>query len=80
VEALQDRGGPGPVAALDPGWQAALEYADAMFQAGHEVSDQLYRRLAAAWRPAEVVEITMVIGLTLYFNSFVDALRVEPTR
>ena len=51
-----------------------------MHRSGHEVSDQLYRRLRAAWDEGQIVEITLVIGMTEYFNRFNDALRVEPTK
>ncbi len=80
LEALQNRGGREPIERLEPGWRAALEYADVIFRSGHDVSDELYGRLAAAWDPGQVVEITMVIGMTMYFNRFNDALRVEPTK
>jgi uncharacterized peroxidase-related enzyme len=78
LDALQDRGGPA-LGALEPGWQAALEYAQALHGTGHGVSDTLYARLAEAWEPGQIVEITMVIGLTEYFNRFNNALRVAPT-
>jgi len=80
VEALQDRGGGAAIERLEPGWRAALEYAAVMHRSGHEVSDQLYRRLRAAWDEGQIVEITLVIGMTEYFNRFNDALRVEPTK
>ncbi|HEX4601470.1 MAG TPA: hypothetical protein VH116_08775 [Gemmatimonadales bacterium] len=79
VEAIQDRGDPAAVARLEPGWRAALEYADVVHRSGHDVSDELYGRLAAAWDPGQIVEITLVIGMTEYFNRFNDALRVVPT-
>ncbi|HYK83353.1 MAG TPA: hypothetical protein VEU55_09440 [Gemmatimonadales bacterium] len=83
VEAIQDRGGERGAAALarlEPGWQAALAYADVIHRSGHEVTDELYGRLADAWDPGQIVEITLVIGMTEYFNRFNDSLRVEPTR
>jgi len=80
VEAVQDRGGREPIAALEPGWQVALEYADAVHGSGHEVTDALYGRLRAAWDEGQIVEITLVIGMTEYFNRFNDSLRVEPTK
>ena len=83
VDALQDRGGDGGRAAierLEPGWRAALEYADVVHRSGHNVTDELYGRLASAWDPGQIVEITLVIGMTEYFNRFNDALRVEPTK
>jgi len=38
------------------------------------------RTLRAAWDEGQIVEITLVIGMTEYFNRFNDSLRVEPTR
>ena len=80
LDALQDRGTPAPREALEPGWRAALEYADVVHRTGHDVSDELYRRVAAAWDQGQIVEITLVIGMAEYFNRFNDALRVEPTK
>ena len=83
VDALQDRGGDGGRAAierLEPDWRAALEYADVVHRSGHDVTDELYARLSAAWDPGQVVEITLVIGMTEYFNRFNDSLRVQPTK
>jgi alkylhydroperoxidase family enzyme len=83
VEALQDRGGePGAAAraGLEPSWHAALAYADVVHRSGHDVSDDVYGRLAAAWDQGQIVEITLVIGMAEYFNRFNDSLRVEPTR
>ncbi len=80
MEAVQDRGGREAIAALEPGWRAALEYADVIHRAGHEVTDQLYGRLRTAWDEGQIVEITLVIGMTEYFNRFNDSLRVEPTK
>lgn len=80
---MQDRGGePGTAARtrLEPSWRAALEFADVVHRSGHDVSDELYGRLAAAWDPGQIVEITLVIGMAEYFNRFNDSLRVEPTR
>ncbi len=47
---------------------------------GHLVTDDLYAKLRAAWDEGQIVEITLVIGMTEYFNRFNDSLRVEPTR
>jgi uncharacterized peroxidase-related enzyme len=78
VDAVQDRA-PAAIETLEPGWRAALEYAGALHGSGHDVSDALYERLAKAWDPGQIVELTMVIGLTEYFNRFNNALRVTPT-
>lgn len=80
VEAVQGRGATTAVDALEPGWRAALAYADVLHGSGHDVTDELYSRLTAAWDPGQIVEITMVIGMTEYFNRFNNSLRVEPTR
>ena len=80
VDAIQDRGGRAPIEQLEPGWRGALEYADVMHRSGHDVTDELYGRLAAAWDQGQIVEITLVIGMTEYFNRVNDALRVEPTK
>ena len=80
VEAIQDRGASAPVEALDAGWRTALAYADVLHRSGHDVTDELYGRLAAAWDSGQIVEITMVIGMTEYFNRFNNSLRVEPTK
>jgi alkylhydroperoxidase family enzyme len=44
------------------------------------VSEELYARLSTSWDSGQIVEITLVIGMTEYFNRFNDSLRVEPTR
>jgi alkylhydroperoxidase family enzyme len=79
VEGLQDGGARAPIDALEPGWRAALAYADVLHGSGHEVTDGLYGELEAAWDPGQIVEITLVIGMAEYFNRFNDALRVAPT-
>jgi alkylhydroperoxidase family enzyme len=80
LDALQDRGAHSPPDRLEPGWRAALAYADAVHRSGHDVSDTLFAELAAHWDEGAIVEITLVIGMTEYFNRFNDALAVEPTR
>ena len=79
VEAIQDRGGQGSIERLDAGWRAALEYAAAVHVSGRQVTDDVYAKLRAAWDDGQIVEITLVIGMTEYFNRFNDSLRVEPT-
>ena len=80
VEAVQDRGGERAIDGLNAGWRVALEYADVIHRSGHDVTDELYGRLRSAWDDAQIVEITLVIGMTEYFNRFNDSLRVEPTK
>lgn len=80
VEAIQDGPGRASIERLEPGWRAALEYADVVHHSGHDVADELYTRLRASWDEGQIVEITLVIGMTEYFNRFNDSLRVEPTK
>lgn len=80
LEAIQERGSLAPVDALEPGWRVALAYADVLHRPGHDVTDDLFGRLAGAWDSGQIVEITMVIGMTEYFNRFNNSLRVEPTK
>jgi alkylhydroperoxidase family enzyme len=80
VEAIQDRGGRTPLEQLEPAWRAALEYANVVHRSGHDVTDKLYGKLRASWDEGQIVEITLVIGMTEYFNRFNDSLRVEPTK
>ncbi len=65
---------------MEPGWLAALRYAEAVNQGGHSVDDDVYGELARHWDEAEIIEITMVIGLFAYFNRVNDALRVDITK
>ena len=80
VNAIQDRGGERAMGRLEPGWRAALDYADVVHRSGHDVTDALYGRLRESWDEGQIVEITLVIGMTEYFNRFNDSLRVEPTK
>ena len=80
IDAIQARRGRASLEQLDPGWRTALEYADVVHVSGHLVTDDLYAKLRAAWDEGQIVEITLVIGMTEYFNRFNDSLRVEPTR
>jgi alkylhydroperoxidase family enzyme len=80
LDAIQDRGGRRAIESLDPAWRAALELADVLHRSGHDVTDELYGRLQDAWDEGQIVEITLVIGMTEYFNRFNDGLRVEPTK
>lgn len=65
---------------FEPAWRSAFDYADAVTQSGHAVTDALYAALAQHWDQGQVVEITLVIGLFAYFNRFNDALRVAVTK
>jgi alkylhydroperoxidase family enzyme len=65
---------------LEPGWIAALRYAEVMNENGHLVDDDLYEELSSHWTDAEILEITLVIGLFAYFNRVNDVLRVDITK
>jgi len=80
VDAVQERGTRRPLEELEAGWRAALAYADVVHRSGHEVADELYSRLRESWDDGQIVEITLVVGMTEYFNRFNDSLRVQPTR
>ncbi len=79
VEAIQDRGGRAPIERLEAAWRVALEFADVVHGSGHDVADELYGRLRGSWDEGQIVEITLVIGMTEYFNRFNNSLGVEPT-
>ena len=72
--------GEGSEEGLEPGWLAALRYAEAMNQGGHHVDDIVYKGLTEYWDEAQIIEITMVVGLLAYFNRVNDALRVDITK
>ena len=58
----------------------ALEFADVVHGSGNDVADELYGRLRGSWDEGQIVEITLVIGMTEYFNRFNNSLGVEPTK
>ena len=80
LEAIQDRGGRAPIERLEAAWCVALEFADVVHGSGHDVADELYGRLRGSWDEGQIVEITLVIGMTEYFNRFNNSLGVEPTK
>ncbi|HUL03900.1 MAG TPA: carboxymuconolactone decarboxylase family protein [Gemmatimonadales bacterium] len=80
LDALQERGSRVSIDELEPGWRAALAYADVMHGTGHDVTDPLFGRLREVWDEGQIVEISLVIGMAEYFNRFNNALRVEPTK
>jgi uncharacterized peroxidase-related enzyme len=65
---------------FEPGWRAALAFADAMTPTGGDVTDEIYAELARWWTPPQIIEITSVIGFFNYFNRFAEALRIPVTR
>jgi len=68
------------VAGLEPGWMAALRYAELVTESGHAVGDGDYEGLSQHWSDADILEITLTAGLFSYFNRVNDALRVEVTK
>ena len=56
------------------------DLADVVHGSGHDVADELYGRLRGSWDEGQIVEITLVIGMTEYFNRFNNSLGVEPTK
>jgi len=44
------------------------------------VPPDIYTALEAHWSPAQIVEITAVIGLFNFFNRFANALDIPVTR
>ncbi len=67
-------------AVVEPGWAAALRFADVMTPTGSVPDDATFGALAESWSSAQIVEITAVIGLFNYFNRFAIALDIPPTR
>ena len=65
---------------LEPGWIAALRFAEAVTRGVGTASDEVYAALTRHWDDGQVLEITMVVGLFSYFNRFNNALCVEITR
>jgi alkylhydroperoxidase family enzyme len=70
----------GEYAVFDAAWKGALHVADEMTESGGQIPPALYAELAAAWTPAQIVEITMVIAAFNMFNRFANALEIPPTR
>lgn len=65
---------------FEPGWRAALAFADAMTPTNGDVTDEIYAELARWWTAPQIVEIAAVIGFFNYFNRFAEALRIPVTR
>lgn len=65
---------------FEPGWHAALAFADAMTPTSGDVTDEIYAELARWWTAPQIIEITSVIGFFNYFNRFAEALRIPVTR
>jgi alkylhydroperoxidase family enzyme len=65
---------------MEPGWSAALLFADGMTPTGSVPDSESFATLQRFWSAAQIVEITAVIGLFNYFNRFANALDIPPTR
>ena len=65
--------------AFEPGWRAALSFADAMTRTALPPDAASFTELSDHWSPSQVVEIVAVIGLFNYFNRFAEALTIPPT-
>jgi alkylhydroperoxidase family enzyme len=63
--------------ALDEREQAVVEFGAQLVRDSNEVSDALYRRLAAFLTPAQVVDLTAFGALMVATNVFNNALRVD---
>ena len=63
-----------------PAEKAALTFAEEMTKGSGHLSEETYAALVDHFEPAEIVEITAVIGLFNYFNRFTNALEIEVTR
>lgn len=70
----------GQFADFEPGWKAALAFADAMTPTTGDVTDEIFAELARWWTAPQIIEITSVIGFFNYFNRFAEALRIPVTR
>jgi uncharacterized peroxidase-related enzyme len=57
--------------------RTVIEYAIAVTRDARRVNDALFARLREHFSEAQVVELTLRIGLCGFFNRFNDALRIE---
>jgi len=60
--------------------KAALRLAELVTRDAHTVDEQLFAELRKHFDEGEIVELLAAIGLFTYFNSFNDALEMEPTK
>ena len=70
----------GHLESFEPGWRAALEFADEMTRSGGPVSDAQFRALTEHFSTEQIVEITAVAALFNYFNRFANSLNIPVTR
>jgi uncharacterized peroxidase-related enzyme len=54
-----------------------IEYAIQVTRAPRKVGDALFERLRAHFSEAQIVELTLRITLTAFFNSFSEALQID---
>jgi len=62
---------------LDTSDRLVVEYAIAAWNDPRKVSDALFARMRRQFSEAEIVELTLRITLTGFFNRFTEALRIE---
>ena len=65
---------------FEPGWAAALDFADEMTRTGGPVADARFAALSAHFTTEQIVEITAVAALFNYFNRFANSLNIPVTR
>lgn len=70
----------GEYSGCEPGWRAALAYADRITPTGARADDACFAELQTWWTEPQLVELTAVIGLFNYFNRFAEALDIPVTR
>jgi alkylhydroperoxidase family enzyme len=73
IDAGEDPGSP----QLDERERAVVEFGRQLAVDPHDVSDELYGRLADAFRPDQIVTLTAFGGLMVATNLFNNALRVD---
>ena len=65
---------------FEPGWRAALEFADEMTRSGGPVEDARFAALGTHFSIEQIVELTSVAALFNYFNRFANSLNIPITR
>ena len=70
----------GRFAGFEPGWAAALTFADEMTRGGGPVSGPHFDELASYFSTEQIVEIAAVAALFNYFNRFANSLDIPVTR
>ena len=67
------------LAALEPAWRAALEFANDVTRQGGVVTDDRFATLRGHFTTEQIVELTAVVGLFNYFNRFANGLNIPVT-